>query len=145
MPRQARNPKLNQMKIQAEGESLSSINKRFRSAQADKEKSLSKTRETESESAKHKSEHLRIELETRRAELISKVEVKRIWQASLVYIKQGLYTLPSRFSERFASETDDQVIFDELTTEIDALLTRFARDGERAVTGENEDTDTENE
>ena len=66
-----------------------------------------------------------------------------MWDASIVYIKQGLYTLPSRFSERFASETDDQVIFDELTTEIDAILNRFARDGERAVTGKNEDTETE--
>ena len=91
------------------------------------------------ESAKHKSEHLRIELETKRGELISKAEVKRVWEASLVYIKQGLYTLPSRFSERFASETNDQVIFDELTTEIDALLTRFAQDGERVITGKNEE------
>ena len=122
----------------SEGESLSEIDKTFKIARRDKEENLASIREVEISTSKVKRDHLEIQLAQERAELISKVEVKRIWQASLVYIKQGLYTLPSRFSERFASETNDQVIFDELTTEIDALLTRFARDGERAVTGENE-------
>ena len=125
------------------GESISSINRRFRIWQAEKEKNLAQIRHVEISTSKVKRDHLQIQLAAERGELISAQEVKCVWDASIVYIKQGLYTLPSRFSERFASETDDQVIFDELTTEIDAILNRFARDGERAVTGENEDTETE--
>ena len=128
-----------------EGESLSEIDKTFKVARRDKERNLSQIRHVEISTSKVKRDHLEISLAKERSELIRKVEVRRVWQESLMYIKQGLYTLPSRFSERFASETNDQVIFDELTTEIDALLTRFARGGERAVTQEDEDTETENE
>ena len=126
-------------------ESLSSINRRYRAAQADKERALASTRHVEVSTSKVKRDHLEISLARERNELISVDEVQRIWQASLVYIKQGLYTLPSRFSERWAGITNDQIISDELTTQIDALLTRFAQDGERVVTGENEDTETDNE
>ena len=125
----------------SDGESLSEIDKTFKIARRDKERNLSQIRHVEISTSKVKRDHLEIQLATERGDLISVEEVKRVWDASIVYIKQGLYTLPSRFSERWASTTDDQIIFDELTSEIDALLNRFARDGERAVTGENEDTD----
>ena len=128
-----------------DGESLASINRRFLASRADKEKSLSKTRETETESAKHKSEHLRIELETKRGELISKAEVKRVWERAIVYMKTNLYTLPERFSQRWASESDSEKIYDEFIKELDALLNRFAQDGERVVTGENEKDFTDDE
>ena len=134
-----------QHKSAEDGESLSSINRRYRAAQADKERALASTRSVEVSTSKVKRDHLEISLARERNELISVDEVQRIWQASLVYIKQGLYTLPSRFSERWAGITNDQIISDELTTQIDALLTRFAQDGERVVTGENEDTETDNE
>ena len=129
----------------SESESLSEIDKTFKIARRDKERNLSQIRHVEVSTSKVKRDHLEISLAKERGELISAEEVSRIWQASILYIKQGLYTLPSRFSERWASTTDDQVIFDELTSEIDALLNRFAQDGERAVTGNNEDTDIENE
>ena len=135
-----------------DGESLASINRRFLASRADKEKSLSKTRETESESAKHKSEHLRIELETRRGELISVEEVQRVWERAIVYMKTNLYALPERLSQRWASEESEDKIYEEFIKELDALLNRFSRDGERIVTGENEEdfttdesTDDENE
>ena len=128
------------------GESLSSIDKRFRAARADKERALASTRSVEVNTSKHKSEHLRIELETRRGELISKAEVQRVWERAIVYMKTNLYALPERLSQRWASESDSDKIHEEFIKELEALLTMFAADGEKAITqGEHEDTDIENE
>ena len=135
-----------------DGESLASINKRFRAAQADKERSLASTRSVETKSATHREKHLRLALERDRGELIEISEVQRVWNEALVYIKTGLYTLPSRFSERWASETDDGVIYDELVAELDFLCNKFAQEGEKVVTQNDEKkfntdevTDVENE
>ena len=122
----------------SEGESLSSINRRFRSAQADKEKSLSKTRETESESAKHKSEHLRIELETRRGELISVEEVTRGWNEAAIALRTALYTMPLKYSSRWASEQSADVVEEEFTTELDNVLRKLVEAEEEAIKKENE-------
>ena len=127
------------------GESLSSIERRFRSARADKERSLASTRSVEVSTSKVKRDHLEISLAKERGELISVEEVKRTWDASIVYMKTNLYTLPERFSQRWASEESEEKIYDEFLKELDALLDRFASDGERIITGENEDTETENE
>ena len=129
----------------SEGESLSEIDKTFKIARRDKEENLASIREVEISTSEVKRDHLEISLAKERAELISKVEVKRVWERAIVYIKTNLYTLPERFSQRWASEGSEEKIYDEFIKELDALLDRFASDGERVVTGENEDTDTENE
>ena len=134
-----------QSKSSESGESLSSIERRFRSARADKERSLASTRSVEVSTSEVKRDHLKISLAKERGELISVEEVKRTWDASLVYMKTNLYTLPERFSQRWASEGSEEKIYDEFIKELNALLDRFASDGERAVTQENEDTETENE
>ena len=87
---------------------------------------------------------MEISLAKERSELISKVEVQRVWERAIVYIKTNLYTLPERFSQRWASEESEEKIYDEFIKELDALLDRFASDGERIIT-QNEDTETENE
>ena len=129
----------------SEGESLSEIDKSFKVARRDKEENLASIRKVEISTSRVKRDHLEIQLAQERAELISKVEVQRVWDASLVYMKTNLYTLPERFSQRWASEGSEEKIYDEFIKELDALLDRFASDGERAVTQENEDTETENE
>lgn len=127
-----------QSKSSESGESLSSIDKRFRAARADKERHLASTRSVEVNSAKHRSQHLRIELEKERGELISVEKVKRVWEQAIVYLKTNLYTLPDRFSTRWASETDDQVIYDELVAELNFLCNKFAQEGEKVVTQDDE-------
>ena len=127
------------------GESLSSIDKRFRAARADKERHLASTRSVEVNSAKHREKHLELELQKERAELISKSEVQRTWERAIVYMKTNLYTLPERFSQRWASEGSEEKIYEEFVKELDALLNRFAQDGERVVTGENEEDFTTDE
>lgn len=129
----------------SEGESLSEIDKTFKIARRDKEENLASIREVEISTSKVKRDHLEISLAKERSELISKVEVQRVWERAIVYIKTNLYTLPERFSQRWASEGSEEKIYDEFIKELDALLDRFASDGERAVTQENEDTETENE
>ena len=128
-----------------EGESLSSIDKRFRAARADKERHLASTRSVEVKSATHRERHLELQLQKDRSELISKVEVQRVWERAIVYIKTNLYTLPERFSQRWASEESEEKIYEEFIKELDALLDRFASDGERIITGENEEDFTTDE
>ena len=129
----------------SESESLSEIDKTFKIARRDKERNLSQIRHVEISTSQVKRDHLEIQLAQERAELISKVEVKRVWERAIVYMKTNLYTLPERFSQRWASEGSEEKIYDEFIKELDALLNRFASDGERAVTQKDEDTDTENE
>ena len=133
-------------------EPLSSIERRFRSARADKERSLASTRSVEVSTSKVKRDHLEIQLAKERGELISVEEVKRTWEAAIVYMKTNLYTLPERLSQRWASEESEDKIYEEFIKELDALLNRFASDGDRVIAGENEEdfatdesTDAEND
>ena len=128
----------------SEGESLSEIDKTFKIARRDKEENLASIRKVEVSTSKVKRDHLEISLAKERSELISKVEVQRVWERAIVYIKTNLYTLPERFSQRWASEESEEKIYEEFIKELDALLNRFASDGERIIT-QNEDTETENE
>ena len=127
------------------GESLSSIDKRFRAARADKERHLASTRSVETKSATHREKHLELELQKERAELISKVEVQRVWERAIVYMKTNLYALPERLSHRWASESDSDKIHEEFLKELDALLSMFAAEGERIITQENEEDFTTDE
>ena len=135
----------------SEGESLSEIDKTFKIARRDKEENLASIRKVEISTSKVKRDHLEIQLAQERSELISKVEVKRVWERAIVYIKTNLYTLPERFAQRWASERSEEKIYDEFIKELDALLNRFASDGERIITQNEEDfttvesTDVEND
>ena len=124
----------------SEGESLSSINKRFRSAQADKEKSLSKTRETESKSATHRERHLELQLQKERRELISVEKVSRYWNEAIMYMRNSLYELPMKFSDRWASEVDGGIIHDELIKELDIMCRKWSEQGEKVIS-QDEDED----
>ena len=119
-------------------ESLSSIDKRFRSARADKERHLASTRSVETNTAKHRSEHLRIELETKRGELISVEEVTRGWSEAAIALRTALYTMPLKYSSRWASEQSADVIEEEFTTELDNVLRKLVEAEEEAIKKENE-------
>ena len=119
-------------------ESLSSIDKRFRSARADKERHLASTRSVETNTAKHRSEHLRIELETKRGELISVEEVTRGWNEAAIALRTALYTMPLKYSSRWASEQSADVIEEEFTTELDNVLRKLVEAEEEAIKKENE-------
>ena len=122
----------------SEGESLSSIDKRFRSARADKERHLASTRSVETNTAKHRSEHLRIELETKRGELISIEEVVRGWNEAAIALRTALYTMPLKYGSRWASEQSAEVIEEEFTTELDNVLRKLVEAEEEAIKKENE-------
>ena len=129
-------------------ETLSSISRRFRSAQADKERSLANTRHVETNTAKYKAEHERIELAKKRNEYVLVKDVIRDWNEALLTLKSALYTIPLKYSERWASEKSDQIIHDEIITELDAICTKLAASGEDAVKPTNEkkfSTDTESD
>lgn len=132
----------------AEGEEpLSSINRRFRISQADKEKSLANTREVETNTAKHRSEHLRIQLEKERGELVSVDKVTRDWNEALIALRSALYTIPLKYAARWASETSENVIDEEFITELDNVLRKLCEAEEEAIKPENEKdfTDTESD
>ena len=120
------------------GESLSSINRRFRSAQADKERSLASTRSIETNTSKHRENHLRIQLEKERGELVRIEKVVKDWNEALVALKSALYTIPLKYSARWASETNENVIDEEFITELDNVLRKLCEAKEEAIKQENE-------
>ena len=137
-PRANTNTQSKSKDTSVEGESLSSIDKRFRAARADKERHLASTRSVETNTAKHRSEHLRIELETKRGELISVEEVTRGWNEAAIALRTALYTMPLKYSSRWASEQSADVIEEEFTTELDNVLRKLVEAEEEAIKKENE-------
>ena len=123
-----------------EDESLASIDRRFKIGRANKEISLSKTREIESKSAKHREKHLELELQKERRELISVEKVSRYWNEAIMYMRNSLYELPMKFSDRWASEVDGGVIHDELIKELDIMCRKWSDQGEKAIS-QDEDED----
>ena len=81
---------------------------------------------------------MRIELETKRGELISVEEVKRVWNEAIIFMRDSLYQLPLKFSDRWASETDGGAIQDEMIRELDVMCRKFAEEGEKVVTQDDE-------
>ena len=116
-----------------EEENLASIDRRFKIGRANKEISLSKTREIESKSAEHREKHLELELQKERRELISVEKVSRYWNEAIMYMRNSLYELPMKFSDRWASEVDGGIIHDELVKELDIMCRRWSDQGEKAI------------
>ena len=116
-----------------EEENLASIDRRFKIGRANKEISLSKTREIESKSAEHREKHLELELQKERMELISVEKVSRYWNEAIMYMRNSLYELPMKFSDRWASEVDGGVIHDELIQELDTMCRKWSEQGEKAI------------
>ena len=123
-----------------EYESLAAIDRKFKIGRANKEISLSKTREIESKSAGHREKHLELELQKERRELISVEKVSRYWNEALMYMRNSLYELPMKFSDRWASEVDGGIIHDELIKELDIMCRRWSDQGEKAIS-QDEDED----
>ena len=123
-----------------EVESLAAIDRRFKIGRANKEISLSKTREIESKSAEHREKHLELELQKERRELISVEKVSRYWNEAIMYMRNSLYELPMKFSDRWASETDGGIIHDELIKELDIMCRKWSEQGEKVIS-QDEDTD----
>ena len=123
-----------------EEESLAAIDRRFKIGRADKEISLSKTREIESKSATHREKHLELELQKERRELISVEKVSRYWNEAIMYMRNSLYELPMKFSDRWASEVDGGIIHDELIKELDIMCRKWSEQGEKVIS-QDEDED----
>ena len=119
-------------------ESLSSIDRRFRGARADKERSLANTRAVETKTAGHRETHLKLQYEIERHEYISVSEVRRGWAEAVNLLKSNLYTLPTKYSSRFASMSNDTEINDELKSALDKICQRLA-DAENDVVSPNAD------
>ena len=126
-------------------ESLASINRRFRSAQASKESWLSKIRETESETAKHREKHSRLQLEKDRGELVSVKEVVGEWEKRLNELKIELFNLPLKYSSRWSSINDETIIQEELERELNALCTRLAEGKNEAIKTKDERVENDRE
>ena len=126
-------------------ESLASINRRFRSAQASKESWLSKIRETESETAKHREKHSRLQLEKDRGELVSVKEVVSEWEMRLNELKIELFNLPLKYSSRWSSINDETIIQEELERELNALCTRLSEGKNEAIKTKDERVENDRE
>ena len=119
-------------------ETLDSISKRYRSAQADKERALANTRKIETQTAGHRETHLKLQYEIERKEYMAVSEVSRGWQEAVNLLRSNLYTLPTMYSSRFASMSDDTKIHEEMTIALDKICQRLA-DAENDVVSPNQD------
>ena len=113
----------------AEKEDLKSINHRFLRARADKETALSKTRAVETKTASHRESHLEILLAKERREFVSMADVIRDWEIALTHLRISLYTMPNKFSARWASILSETQIQDEMKKELDVICDRMATAG----------------
>ena len=57
-----------------------------------------------------------------------------------MYMRNSLYELPTKFSDRWASETDGGVIHDELIKELDIMCQKWSEQGEKTIS-QDEDED----
>ena len=127
-----------------DGESLANIDRRFKVARADKERALADTRKVETKTAKHKSEHLKLQLAKERYEYISISDVKRDWEVALNDLKIELYNLPAKYASRWASIDSESQIHDEFEAELFTLCRRLATKGEEAVNPDSEKVEKTN-
>ena len=121
-----------------EGESLSSIDKRFKLARASKEQNLSDIRKVEVTTSKVRRDHLEIQLARERKEFISPVDVRRGWAEAVNNLKVNLFLLPNALASRFASLEDEDQIHDDLKLELEKICHRLA-DAENDTVSPNED------
>ena len=122
----------------SEGESLSSIDKRFKQARASKEQNLSDIRLIEVTTAKVRRDHLEIQLSKERKEFISLANVKRGWAEAVNNLKVNLFLLPNALASRFASLEDEDQIHDDLKLELEKICHRLA-DAENDTVSPTED------
>ena len=122
----------------AEGESLSSIDKRFKTARASKEQNLSDIRLVQVTTEQIRSEHIKIQLAKERKEYILVADAVREWNTALNFLKQSLFSLSDKLSTRFASLTDDDQIHSELNDELKKMCERLSKAKDGAL-GENQD------
>ena len=113
----------------ADQEDLKSINHRFLRARADKETALSKTRAVETMTASHRESHLEIQLAKERRDYVSIAEVIRDWEVALTHLRISLYTMPNKFSARWASISSETQIEDEMKKELDVICDKLATAG----------------
>ena len=117
-----------------EKEDLKSINHRFLKSRADKERALSLTRAVETKTASHRESHLAIQLAKERREFVSIADVVRDWEISLTHLRISLYTMPNKFSARWASMDSESQIEDEMRHELDVICDRLAVAGQDVAT-----------
>ena len=122
----------------AEDEPLSEISRRYKSAQADKERALANTRKIETQTAAHREAHTKIQLARDRRDFVSIADVVRDWNEALITLRQEIYAIPLKYSARWAGILDERIIESELKTEFDRLCTKLA-DAGNDVSGKGED------
>ena len=122
----------------ADDETLSSIDKRFKTARASKEQNLSDIRLVQVTTEQIRSEHIKIQLAKERKEYILVADAVREWNTALNFLKQSLFSLPDKISTRFASLADDEQIHSELKEELNQMCTRLSKAKDGAL-GENPD------
>lgn len=122
----------------ADDESLSSIDKRFKTARASKEQNLSDIRLVQVTTEQIRSEHIKIQLAKERKEYILVADAVREWNTALNFLKPSLFSLCDKLSTRFASLTDDEQIHSELKEELNQMCNRLA-DAKDGALGENQD------
>ena len=118
----------------ADQEDLKSINHRFLKARADKETALSKTRAVETMTASHRESHLGLQLAKERRDYVSIADVIRDWEVALTHLRISLYTMPNKFSARWASMDSESQIEDEMRHELDVICDRLAVAGQDVAT-----------
>ena len=123
----------------AEKEDLKSINHRFLRARADKETALSKTRAVETMTASHRESHLEIQLAKERRDYVSIADVIRDWEISLTHLRISLYTMPNKFSARWASMDSESQIEDEMKKELDVICDKLAKAGRDVVSDDGDE------
>ena len=121
-----------------DGESLSSIDKRFKKARASKEQNLSDIRLIEVTTSKVRRDHLEIQLARERKEVISLADVRRGWAEAVNNLKVNLFLLPNALASRFASLEDEDQIHDDLKLELEKICHRLA-DAENDTVSPTED------
>ena len=114
------------------------ISAEFQQARRDKERALANTRKIETLTAGHRETHLKLQYQIERKEYISVSEVSRGWQEAVNVLKTNLYTLPTMYSSRFASMSDDTQIQEDMTDALDRICRRLA-DAENDVVSPNQD------
>ena len=117
----------------AEDESLSEISRRYKSAQADKERHLSNTRRIETKTAAHRESHLEIQLAKERRSYVSIADVIRDWEIALTHLRLSLYQIAPKYGARWASMTSETEIQEEIKTELDVICERLATAGKDVI------------
>ena len=117
----------------ADDESLSEISRRYKSAQADKERHLSNTRRIETKTAAHRESHLEIQLAKERRSYVSIADVVRDWEIALTHLRLSLYQIAPKYGARWASMTSETEIQEEIKKELDVICERLATAGKDVI------------